>query len=225
MGDESLEECACIIFHNCSDMEDSVNSLTVALTNFSLSRVILALFSALKVNTGSGKRMLKSFNLATCQPNSIRKSSNDIPGSLRKFSNISYAQKADWFISSRKSVSSFSYNFFIPSSKLRTAVSNSKTVSLAFPSNDKNSMRAHFVLSSEVISSYIFISFFHVLYLSLSNVGGAKCFGAIVSFSSATIVKYKEFRVQHSAYGDAFLHPSFSHSHINQYGHLFTTGP
>ena len=82
LGDESLEECPCIIFRNCFDIEDSVNSLTVALTNFSLSLVILALFSALNASTGSGKRMLKSFNLVTCQPNSIRKSSNDIPGSL-----------------------------------------------------------------------------------------------------------------------------------------------
>ena len=62
MGDESLEECPCIIFRNCSDMEDSVNSLTVALNNFLLSLVILALFSALNASTGSGKRMLKSFN-------------------------------------------------------------------------------------------------------------------------------------------------------------------
>ncbi len=82
LGDELLEACPCIIFCDCSDMEDCVNSLTVALTNFSLSLVILALFSALNASTGSGKRMLKSFNLATCQPNSIRKSSNDVPGSL-----------------------------------------------------------------------------------------------------------------------------------------------
>ena len=38
-------------------------------------------------------------------------------------------------------------------------------------------------------------------------------------------VKYKELRLSHSAYRDAFLHPSFSHSHINQYGRLFTSGP
>ena len=82
LGDELLEECPCIIFHNCSDMEDSVNSLTVALTNFLLSLVILALFSALNASTGSGKRMLKSFNLATSRPNSIRKSSNDVPDGL-----------------------------------------------------------------------------------------------------------------------------------------------
>ena len=82
LGDESLEECPCIIFHNCFDMEDSINSLTVALTNFSLSLVILALFSALNASTGSGKRMLKSFNLVTSRPNSIKKSSNDVPGSL-----------------------------------------------------------------------------------------------------------------------------------------------
>ena len=65
MGDESLEECLCIIFCNCPDMEDSVNSPTVALTNFLLSGVRLALFSDLKASRGSGKRMLKSFNLAT----------------------------------------------------------------------------------------------------------------------------------------------------------------
>ena len=175
-------------------MEDSVNSLTVALTNFSLSGVILAL-SALKVSTDSGKRMLKSFNLATSRPNSIRKSDDDVPGGLWKFLNVSYAWKADWFISSRKSVSSFSYNFFIPSSELRTTVSNSKTASLAVPSNDKNTRRALFVLSSEVTSSYMFISFLHVLYLSLSNAGGGKYLEAIVSFSSATNVKYKEFRL------------------------------
>ena len=46
-----------------------------------------------------------------------------------------------------KIVSSFSYKFFIPSSELRTAVSNSKTASLAFPSIDKNTMRALLVLS------------------------------------------------------------------------------
>ena len=42
---------------------------------------------------------------------------------------------------------------------------------------------------------------------------------------SATIVKYLEFRVQHSASRDAFLHLSFSHSHLNQYGRLFISGP
>ena len=82
LGDESLEECPCIIFHNCFNMEDSVNSLTGTLTNFSLSLVMLALFSALNVSTGSGKRILKSFNLVTSRPNSIKKSSNDVPGSL-----------------------------------------------------------------------------------------------------------------------------------------------
>ena len=82
LSDELLEECPCIIFRNCSDTEDSVNSLTVALTNFSLSLVILALFSVLNESTGSGKRMLKSFNSATSRPNSIRKSSNDVPGGL-----------------------------------------------------------------------------------------------------------------------------------------------
>ena len=139
--------------------------------------------------------MLKSFDLVTSWPNSIRKSSNDVPGGFRKFSNVTYGRKADWFTSSRKSVSSFSYNFFIPSSELRTTVSNSKTASLAIPSNDKNTMRALFDLSSEVTSSHIFISFHHVLYLSLSNVGGGKYFESIMSFSSATIVKNKELRL------------------------------
>ena len=59
LGDEASEECLCTIFRNCLDMEDSVNSPTVALTNFSLSGVRLALFSALKASTGSSKRMLK----------------------------------------------------------------------------------------------------------------------------------------------------------------------
>ena len=58
LGDELLEVCPCIIFRDCSDMEDCVNLLTVALTNFLLSLVILALFSALKSSTGSGKKML-----------------------------------------------------------------------------------------------------------------------------------------------------------------------
>ena len=38
-------------------------------------------------------------------------------------------------------------------------------------------------------------------------------------------VKNKELRLSHFAYGDAFLHPSFLHSHINPYGRLFTSGP
>ena len=59
-----------------------------------------------------------------------------------------------------------------------------------------------FVLSNDVAISQICISFFHVLYLSLSNVGGEKYFEAIVSFSSATNVKYKELRLQHSVYGE-----------------------
>ena len=74
-------------------------------------------------------------------------------------------------------------------------MSNSKTASLAVPSNDKNTMRALFVLSSELASSHIDISFHHVLYLSLSNAGGGKYLEAIVSFSSATIVKHKELRL------------------------------
>ena len=45
------------------------------------------------------------------------------------------------------------------------------------------------------------------------------------TFTSNMVVKYKELRLPHSAYGDAFLHPSFSHSHINQYGRLFTSSP
>ena len=38
-------------------------------------------------------------------------------------------------------------------------------------------------------------------------------------------VKNKELRLSHSAYGDAFITPFFLHSHINQYGRLFTLGP
>ena len=56
-------------------------------------------------------------------------------------------------------------------------------------------MRALFVLSSEVASSHINISFRHVLYLSLTNAGGGKYLEAIVSFSSATIVENKELRL------------------------------
>ena len=56
-------------------------------------------------------------------------------------------------------------------------------------------MRALYVLSSEVASSHISISFRHLLYLSLSNPGGGKYLEAIVSFSSATIVKNKELRL------------------------------
>ena len=92
-------------------------------------------------------------------------------------------------------------------------MSNSKTASLAFPSNDKNTMRAHFVLSSDVNNSHIYISFFHVLYLSLSNAGGAKYSEATVSFSSATIVKYKEFRVQHSIWRCLFTPVLLTLSH------------
>ena len=120
LGYESSEECLCIIFHNWPDMEDSVNS-TVDLTNFLFSGVRLALFRALKASTGSGKRKLKSFNLVTCRTKSIRKSSQAVSDSLQMFRMLKRQ-----FISSRKSVSSFLYKFFIPSSELRTAVSNSK---------------------------------------------------------------------------------------------------
>ena len=74
-------------------------------------------------------------------------------------------------------------------------MSNYKTASLAVPSNDKNTMRALFILFSELVRSHINISFRHVLYLSLSNAGGGKYLEAIVSFSSATIVKHKELRL------------------------------
>ena len=70
-------------------------------------------------------------------------------------------------------------------------MSNSKIASLAFPTNDKNTMGALFVLSSDVTNTQVSISFFRVQYLSLSNVDGAKYFEAIVSFSSATNVKIK----------------------------------
>ena len=81
-GDEVSEDCLCINFHNCLDMEDSVNSPIVALTNLLFSGVRLALFNALKVSTGSGKRTLKSFNLVACQPKLIRKSSIDVSDCL-----------------------------------------------------------------------------------------------------------------------------------------------
>ena len=61
------------------------------------------------------------------------------------------------------------------------------------------------------MSSHIFISFLHVLYLSLSNAGGGKYLEAIVSFSSATIVKYKELRLQHLHTETPFYtHPSYT---------------
>ena len=67
LGDEASEYCLCMIFRNCSDMEDSVNSQTVALTNLSFSGVRLALFNALKESTDSGKRILKSVgDIARC---------------------------------------------------------------------------------------------------------------------------------------------------------------
>ena len=59
-------------------MEGSVNSLIVALTNLLFSRVRLVLFNALKACTDSSKRILKSFNLTTCLPKLIRKSSIDV---------------------------------------------------------------------------------------------------------------------------------------------------
>ena len=65
LGDKASEDFVRIIFRNWPDMEDSVNLLIVALTNLSFSGVRLALFNALKASTGSGKRILKSFNLAT----------------------------------------------------------------------------------------------------------------------------------------------------------------
>ena len=72
----------CLIFHNCSDMKETVNLPIVALTNVSFSGVKLSLFNALKPSTGSGKRMLKSFNLATCQLELIRKCCIDVSGCL-----------------------------------------------------------------------------------------------------------------------------------------------
>ena len=89
LGDEALEDCLSIIFCNCPDMEDSVNSPIVVLTNVSFSGVRLALFNALKASTGSGKRILKSFNLVTCQPKLIRKSSIDVSHCLQYPSKVS----------------------------------------------------------------------------------------------------------------------------------------
>ena len=54
LGDKASEDCLCIIFHNCSDMEDSVNLPIAALPNLSFSGVRLAHFNALKASTGSG---------------------------------------------------------------------------------------------------------------------------------------------------------------------------
>ena len=66
---------------------------------------------------------------------------------------------------------------------------------------------------------YIFqkkcIQFFMQIFHSILriNAGGAKYFEAIVSFSSATNVKYKELRLQHSLYVETpFTHSSLSHS-------------
>ena len=53
----SIRNCLCIIFRNCPDMEDSVNSPIIALTNLSFTGVRLALFNALKASTGSSKRI------------------------------------------------------------------------------------------------------------------------------------------------------------------------
>ena len=53
-----------------------------------------------------------------------------------------------------------------PSSELRTAMSNSKTASLAVPSNDENTMRAHFVLSSNwLVPILTFPSVMYCIYL------------------------------------------------------------
>ena len=70
-------------------MEDSVNLPIVALTNISFSRMRLVPFNALNVSTGSSKRILKSFNLATHQLKLIRKSFIDVSGCLRYPSKVS----------------------------------------------------------------------------------------------------------------------------------------
>ena len=62
LGDEESEDCLCIIFRNCLDMEDSVNSPIVALTNLSFSGARVALFNALKASTSYNKRILKLCN-------------------------------------------------------------------------------------------------------------------------------------------------------------------
>ena len=97
--------------------------------------------------------------------------------------------RLDWFISSKRSVSSFSYTFSIPSSELRAAISNSKIASLAFLSRERNTMRVHFTFSTDMAISQICISFFHGLYLSVSKTGGEMYFKAIVPFYSAINVK------------------------------------
>ena len=83
-------------------------------------------------------------------------------------------------------MSSFSYTFSIPSLELRATISNSKTTSLAFPSRKRNTMRACFTFSTHIAISQICISFFHMLYLSVSKTGGEMYFKAIVLFNSAT---------------------------------------
>ena len=94
-------------------------------------------------------------------------------------------------MSSKKSVSNFSYTFSIPSLELRAAISNSKTVSLAFPSKERNTMGARFTFPIHIAMSQICISFFHVLYLSISKTGGEMYFKAIVTFNSVTNVNLK----------------------------------
>ena len=89
LEDEVSEDCLYIIFHNCPDMEDRVNSLIVVLTNLTFSKVRLALFNALKASTGSGKRILK-----TCRPKLIRKSSIDVSGCLQYPSKVFVGQKS-----------------------------------------------------------------------------------------------------------------------------------
>ena len=91
-------------------------------------------------------------------------------------------------MSSKKSVSSFSY---IPSLELRAAISNSKTASLAFSSRDRNTMRACCSFLTHVFISQICISFFHVLYLLVSQTVGKMYFKAIVPFNSVINVNLK----------------------------------
>ena len=153
----------CIIFRNCPDIKDSVNSPIVALTNLSFSRVRSAFFNALKASTGSGKRILKSFNLVICQLKLIRKSSIDVSGCLDFFQKYRRPKRQTGLC-----VSSFSYTFSIPSSELRAIISNSKTASLAFLSRKRNTIRARFNFLTHMAISQICISFFHVLYLSVS---------------------------------------------------------
>ena len=76
-------------------------------------------------------------------------------------------------LSLRRRLSNFASTFSTPSSLLRSSTSTSSTVSLDFPSNDRNIASACFSFSKDVKLCQICVSFFQLSYgISLQSVGG-----------------------------------------------------